>query len=118
MAEYRHLDEAKESWAKQLCDKIAFAGSPKEMWESFNKLTTYQDYGRGGVLPLLDENDCPVFEREEKCAVLEKVFFGGSHLNSCSFDEEFKKEVEDELEDITEGEIEVDKEVRKSVVNF
>ena len=68
-------DEAKESWAKQLCDKIAFAGSPKEMWESFNKLTTYQDYGRGGVLPYLDEKDCPVFEREEKCAVLEKVFW-------------------------------------------
>ena len=22
-------------------------------------------YGRGGVLPLLDENDCPVFERED-----------------------------------------------------
>ena len=47
-----------------------------------------------------------------------KKCFGGSHLNSCSFDEKFKKEVEDELEDITEGEIEVDKESEEKCSNF
>ena len=49
---------------------------------------------------------------------LKKCFFGGSHLNSCSFDEEFKKEVGDELEDITEGEIEVDKESEEKCSKF
>ena len=29
----------------------------------------------GGVLPLIDGNGKPVFDREEKCIVLEDVFF-------------------------------------------
>ena len=111
-------EETKETWTKQLCDKITYAGSPKEMWESFNSLTTYQDCGRGGVLPLIDEMNCPVFGREEKCAVLEKVFFGGSHLVNCSFDENFKEEVEDELRDIMEGKIEGDQESSEKCEKF
>ena len=38
-----------------------------------------------------------MFEREEKCEILEKVFFGGKHLDQCTFDENFKEEVEEEL---------------------
>ena len=78
-------------WTQILCYKITYANSSKEMWESFSALTTYQDCNRGGVLPLLDENDNPVFGREEKCQILEKVFFGGRHLNQCAFDESFKE---------------------------
>ncbi|MEW8548387.1 MAG: reverse transcriptase domain-containing protein [Candidatus Thiodiazotropha sp.] len=96
-------EAAKISWTKQLCDTIAFAGSAKEMWESFNTLTTYQDFSRGGVLPLIDKNNRPVFQREEKCEVLEKVFFGGSHLEDCSFDESFREGVEKDIKDIHEG---------------
>ena len=51
----------------------------------------------GGVLPLLDENENPSFGREEKCEILERVFFGGKHLEECTFDENFREEVEEEL---------------------
>ena len=39
--------EAKTEWTQQLCDKITYAGSSKEMWENFNSLTTYQDHSGG-----------------------------------------------------------------------
>ena len=87
-------EEAKVAWTRVLCDKITFAGSAKEMWESLNKLATYQEYNRGGVLPLIDEEGKAVFDRGEKCSLLERVFFGGKHLEECSFDEQFRKEVE------------------------
>ena len=80
-----------------MCDKITYANSSKELWESFNALTTYQDCNRGGVLPLLDENDNAVFGREEKCEILERVFFGGKHLDQCVFDSDFKDKIEEEL---------------------
>ena len=35
------------------------------------------------VLPLKDEEGKAVFDREEKCALLEKVFFAGKHLDDC-----------------------------------
>ena len=89
--------KAKVEWTQILCDKIMYANSSKELWESFNALTTYQDCNRGGVLPLLDENDNAVFGREEKCEILERVFFGGKHLDQCAFDDDFKVEVEKEL---------------------
>ena len=92
-------EEAKVEWTQVLCDKITYASSSKEMWESFNALTTYEDNDRGGVLPLMDENDNPTFGREEKCEILEKVFFGGKHLERCKFDDNFRDEVEKELKE-------------------
>ena len=88
---------AKVEWTQILCEKITYANSSKELWESFNTLTTYQDCNRGGVLPLLDENDNAVFGREEKCEILERVSFGGKHLDQCVFDDGFKEDVEEEL---------------------
>ena len=73
-------EEAKVTWTQTLCDKTTFASSRKEMWESFNRLTTYQDYNTGGVLPLMDGTGKTVFDRVEKCSLMEKVFFGGRHL--------------------------------------
>ena len=90
----RAAEEAKVAWTQVLCSKILFASSGKEMWESLNKLTTYQEYNSGGVLPLKDEEGKAVFDREEKCALLEKVFFAGKHLDDCKFDEQFKTFVE------------------------
>ena len=68
-------ENAKAEWTKLVCDKITYASSSKEMWESFNTLTSYQDYNRGGVIPLLDDDGSPVFNREDKCLILENVFF-------------------------------------------
>ena len=61
------IAEAKTEWTQELCDKITYAGSSKEIWEHFNSLTTYQDHSGGGVLPLIDRNGKPVFDRQEKC---------------------------------------------------
>ena len=36
------------------------------MWESFNTLTSYQDYSREGVILLLDDDDSPVFNRRRQ----------------------------------------------------
>ena len=44
---------AKESWTELFCDNISCAKSAKAMWESFRVPTSYQDNGKGGVLPLL-----------------------------------------------------------------
>ena len=67
----------KEDWVDQICTKISYANSAKEMWESFKDLTSYQDKKGVGVLPFLDENKHPTFDREEKYIILQDVFFGG-----------------------------------------
>ena len=56
--------------------------------------------GEGGVLPLLDRNGEAVFNKEEKCAVLENAFFGGGHLTECTFDKQLKEEVDKAIRDI------------------
>ena len=84
-------ENAKAEWTKVVCDKISYASSSKEMFESFNTLTSYQDYNRGRVIPLLDDDGSPVFNGEDKCLILENVFFGGRHLDNCSFDESFSR---------------------------
>ena len=53
-------------------------------------------------MPLLDENENPIFNREEKCQILEKIFFDGRHLANCSFDDKFKTDVENDLTTVTE----------------
>ena len=39
---------AKEEWSKLTCDKIVYASNPKEMWDNFRMLTTYQEKSGGG----------------------------------------------------------------------
>ena len=97
------MADAKTEWTQQLCDKITYAGSSKEMWEHFNSLTTYQDHSGGGVLPLIVRNGKAIFDSDEKCSVLQDVFFGGGHLNDCDFDEQFKEMVDQAVADIEKG---------------
>ena len=61
------------------------------MCESLIKLTNYQEYNSGGVLPLKYEEGKAVFDRGEKCALLEMV---NKHLDECKFDEQFREDVE------------------------
>ena len=93
-------EEEKDKWVKTLCDKITYSSSPKEMWDSFKSLTSYQDLDGGNILPLLDQDNNPVFELEEKCKILQDTFFSGNHLSVNDFDDNFKKEIENELSDI------------------
>ena len=41
-------ENAKTEWTELICDRITYASSSKEMWENFNKLTSYENYNRGG----------------------------------------------------------------------
>ena len=66
-----------------ICNKITNANSAKEMWENFNFLTTYQNNSGGGVLPLINKNGEALFNKDEKCSILESIFFGGGHLSEC-----------------------------------
>ena len=62
--------------------------------------TSYQGLDGGNILPLLDQDNNPVFELEQKCQILQETFFSGNHLSVNDFDEHFKKEIETELSDI------------------
>ena len=43
---------------------------------------------------LQNENDVPIFDHKEKCALLQKTFFDGTHLEKEAFDANFKEETE------------------------
>ena len=57
------------------------------------------------MLPLIDGNGNAVFDREEKCSVLEEVFFGEGHLNECKFDKQFEEMVDKAVSEMENGEI-------------
>ena len=99
-------EEEKDKWVESLCDKITYSSTPKEMWDSFRTLTTYQDLDGGNILPLLDKDNNPVFDLEQKCQILQDTFFSGSNLSENDFDDTFKEEIEAELSDIHSQEAE------------
>ena len=95
-------EKAKSEWTGNICDKINDCNDPKEIWQNFRALTSYQDEDAGGVLPLMDIDNNPVFNKSEKCKILQNVFFGGEHLKEEEFDETWKKVVEDRVHEIAE----------------
>ena len=99
--EYKQEEETqKDSWTDSLCEKITNSDNPKDMWHSLKTLTTYQDLEGGSVLPLLNEDNQPVFDMQGKCDILQNTFFSGKHLENSDFDEEFKLTLEEELHEI------------------
>ena len=91
---------------ESLCDKIMYSSTPKEMWDTFKTLTSYQDLDGGNILPLLDKDNNHVFDLEQKCQILQDTFFSGSHLSENNFDENFKEEIELELSKIRSQQVE------------
>ena len=100
------VEEEKNKWVEMLCDKITYSSTTKEMWDTFKTLTSYQDLDGGNILPLLDKDNNPVFELEQKCQILQDTFFSGIHLQENNFDESFQKEVEIELSNIRSQQLE------------
>ena len=99
--EYKQEEETqKDSWTDSLYEKITNSDNPKDMWHSLKTLTTYQDLDGGSVLPLLNEDNQPVFDMQGKCDILQNTFFSGKHLENSDFDEEFKLTLEEELHEI------------------
>lgn len=72
------VEEEKNKWVELLCDKITYSNTPKEMWDTFKTLTSYQDLDGGNILPLLDRDNNPVFELEQKCQILQDNSLVGS----------------------------------------
>ena len=95
--------EAKSIWVEDTCRSIDSCSNPKEKWRAFHKLTTYEETDGGIVLPMLDENKTPIFDRTEKCKLLQKTFFTGEHLKTEEFDETFKNNVEEELRNLKQN---------------
>ncbi|MEW8548699.1 MAG: reverse transcriptase family protein, partial [Candidatus Thiodiazotropha sp.] len=93
-------EKAKSEWTDNICIKINECRNPKEIWQNFRALTSYQDEEAGGVLPLIDLDKKIVFDPVEKCKVLQEVFFGGKHLEQEDFDDTVKVEVERKVQDI------------------
>ena len=65
-------ERAKEEWADTLVDKFDNSRNPKEMCNSFRKLTNRSS--DNSILPLICENKV-IFDRENKCTTLQKAFF-------------------------------------------
>ena len=70
------------------------------MWESLRTLTSYQDSDGGNVLPLLNDENQPVFGLQEKGIILQTTFFSEQHLHHDRFNKDFKDSVEKELHEI------------------
>ena len=96
-------EKAKQKWTEEVCEKVSNADTHSEMWQHFKKLTTYHDEDGVGVLPLLDEHNTAVFDKEGKAEILKNTFFAGAHLKDIPFDETFKEEVERDAEHMKNG---------------
>ena len=86
-------EKAKQKWTEEVCEKVSNADTHSEMWQHFRKLTSYHDEDGVGVLPLLDEHNTAVFDKEGKTEILKNTFFAGAHLKDIPFDEMFKEEM-------------------------
>jgi exonuclease III len=93
-------DEAKEKWVDSVCVKLNSSKNPKDLWDCFRQLTSYQERDGCDVLPLVNEKGEPEFEKEVKSKILQRTFFSGEHLEKGQFDKDFKEEIERELENI------------------
>jgi hypothetical protein len=100
---------AKDQCVERICGKLSSTKDPKELWNCFRSLTSYQNLDGCDVLPLLDGQNLPRFHKDEKCQLLQGTFFSGKHLEQVSFDNVFQSEIERELETIRQqGETEGD----------
>ena len=98
-------EKAKQKWTEEVCEKVSNADTHSEMWQHFRKLTSYRDEDGVGMLPLLDEHNTAVFDKEGKAEILKNTFFAGAHLKDVPFDEMFKEEVERDVEHMKNGSV-------------
>ena len=68
-------EKANYEWTENICMKINDCSDPKQIWQNFRTLTSYQDEDAGGVLPFMDMDNKPIFDKSEKSKVLQGVFF-------------------------------------------
>ena len=91
-------EQAKEEWAATLVDKFDNSRNPKEMWNSFRKLTNRSS--DNSILPLICENKV-IFDHETKCTTLQKAFFDERQFETDDCDRDFHKQIESETNNLT-----------------
>ena len=91
-------ERAKEECADTLVDKFDISRNPKEMWNSFRKLTNRSsDYS---ILPLICENKV-IFDRETKCTTLQQASFNERQFETDKCDRDFHEQIESEINNLT-----------------
>jgi hypothetical protein len=99
-------EKAKERWVEGVCLKLNTASNPKKLWDCFRQLTSYQVREGGEVLPLVNDKNEPVFDREEKSRMLQQTFFSGEHLGHGEINEAFRMDIADRVKKLDERNIE------------
>ena len=90
-------ERAKEAWANDLVDQFDNSRNSKEMWNSFRKLTNRSS--DNSILPLINE-DKVIFDRETKCATLQKAFFDEKQLETDDHDKDFQEQIDSEISEL------------------
>ena len=83
--------KAEEEWSSSMIEAFENAKTPQEKWTTYHKLTAKQTIN--SMLSLVTEERPPAFKNEEKCEILQEVFFEGTHLKNVQFDEKFYEKV-------------------------
>ena len=73
-------DKVQEDWNDTLINEFNHARNSKQFWESFKKLSRQTE--EKSVLPLIVNDNDPVFDDKGKSDILKSVFFEGSHLKT------------------------------------
>jgi hypothetical protein len=75
--------EAQETWSDRLDSEFITTNNAKDFWNTFKKMTRKTE--DKSVLPLMGDNNIPVFDSRNKTEMLREMFFGGKHLKHDSF---------------------------------
>ena len=79
----RAKNEAQETWSDRLVSEFNTTNNAKDVWNTFKKMTRKTE--DKSVLPLMGDNNIPVFDSRNKTEMLREIFFGGKHLKHDSF---------------------------------
>jgi len=93
-------ETAQEEWTENLLNQFEKSSNPREMWDTYRKLT--KKPASNSILPLIDQSANPVFKPEEKCKILQERYFEAKHLDGKQFDSGWKRSVEEEIPKIQE----------------
>ncbi|CAG2202636.1 unnamed protein product [Mytilus edulis] len=91
-------EDAQEEWSNNLVNQLNQAKNSKDFWNTYKKMSRKTE--DNSVLPLIVENKDPIFDNKSKVELLQKIFFGGSHLKDESFDKEFYDSINKEYKEL------------------
>ncbi|XP_053372804.1 uncharacterized protein LOC128546371 [Mercenaria mercenaria] len=94
-------EDAKSKWIDETCTQIDRHTDPGQKWQTFHKLTSYEESDVDIMLPLIDKGN-PAFDKG-KCRILRNTFLDREHVKNESFDAKFKFKIEDKLNNIRNG---------------